>query len=94
MIFCNPDEVAVEPLKEENTQINSSIASLASRGDNLKPLKVLFTNESVGVLPGDFVYLRPEAYTASFMSHKYSVNGTKFVLIPKSMVILSDKAAY
>ncbi len=94
MIRANNEEVACEPLKAEGQQITSSIASLASRGDNLKPLKVVFQSGCVGANVGDEVFLRPDAYGAAFMGHVYQAQGVKFILVPKSMVILVNNKSY
>ncbi len=95
MVFSNPDEVACEPLETASDTITSSISSLASRSDDIKPLTVVFHNIDLGLMQGDKVYMRPEAYTnAVYMKCKYSVGGVKFILIPKSMIILSDRKQY
>ncbi len=91
-LFSNFEEVAVLPLTpEDSPKMTNSISSLMSKNEDLRPLTVVFNSEALSVGPGDSVFLRPESYSAAYMNMIYQVGGTKFVLIPKSAVIVISR---
>lgn len=83
------DFVAVSPLPpEQRAAPTGSVMSLMSKNEDLKPLTVVFNNNEMRAYKGDKVFLRPESYTAPYMGMVYQVDGVKFVLVPKNMIIV------
>lgn len=88
LFYSHPDMVAVAlPPVEQKQQRTGTISDLLSKNEDLKPLTVVFHCTSLNLNPSDIVFLRPESYSANYMSAVFQVSGLKFLLIPKEAVI-------
>lgn len=85
------DLVACKPLESKKVDKVTSVSSLMTKNENLRPLEVLFEDDEHLYQPGDKIYLRASTYEAPHMRAVQYIDGVAFILVEKNSIIAADK---